>query len=213
VRIALTGGIACGKSTFSHFLFQLGASVIDADDIVHSLESPGGKAVPFILERFGQSVIKSDGSVDRQKLAEIVFSSPAQRKDLEEILFCMVREEIDSFFASPKASDVKFSIAVIPLLFESQWESDYDIIISLISSPEIMIRRMMETRGYSYHQALARISAQMSVEEKSRHAHYTVYNNSTCEDLYAEAVKLVDWLQERLDYGRNNQSSPSGNKG
>jgi dephospho-CoA kinase len=72
---------------------------------------------------------------------------------------------------------------------------------------------MMETRGYSYHQALARISAQMSVEEKSRRAHYTVYNNSTCEDLYAEAVKLVDWLQERLDYGRNNQSSPSGNKG
>ena len=76
MRIALTGGIACGKSTFSHFLFQLGASVIDADDVVHGLESPGGKAVPFILERFGQSVIKSDGSVDRQKLAEIVFSSP-----------------------------------------------------------------------------------------------------------------------------------------
>jgi dephospho-CoA kinase len=207
VRIALTGGIACGKSTFSHILFSLGVAVIDADDIVHGLESSGGRAVPFILNRFGDSVLKDDGGVDRAKLASIVFSSDEARKDLEEIIFPMVKAEIDNFLDSPKPPEIKFSLAVIPLLFESHWDSDYDIIVSLISSPEIMIRRMIETRGYTHQQALARISAQMSVEEKSRRAHYTVVNNSTYEDLYAEAVKLVDCLQERINYGRDNQSS------
>ena len=134
VRIALTGGIACGKSTFSHILFKLGVAVIDADDIVHGLESSGGKAVPFILERFGDSVLKEDGGINRSKLASIVFSSDEARKDLEAIIFPMVKEEIDAFLDSPKGRDVKFSLAVIPLLFESHWESDYDIIISLISS-------------------------------------------------------------------------------
>lgn len=210
VRIALTGGIACGKSTFSHILFKLGVAVIDADDIVHGLESSGGKAVPFILERFGDSVLKEDGGINRSKLASIVFSSDEARKDLEAIIFPMVKEEIDAFLDSPKGRDVKFSLAVIPLLFESHWESDYDIIVSLISSPDVMIRRMIETRGYTYQQALARISAQMSVEEKSRRAHYTIVNNSTYEDLYAEAIKLVDCLQERINYGRDNQSSSPG---
>ena len=213
VRIALTGGIACGKSTFSHILFKLGVATIDADDIVHGLESPGGKAVPLILKRFGESLLNRDGSINRPQLASIVFGSDEARRDLEAILFPMVREEIDNFFKAPKPPEIKFSIAVIPLLFESHWESDYDIIITLISSPDVMIRRMIETRGYSHQQALARISAQMPVEEKSRLAHHTIHNDSTYEELYAEAVKLVDCLQERINHGRDNHRSSRTNEG
>ena len=187
MRIALTGGIACGKSLFAKFLNELGVKTLDADDVVHD-------------------IIPAD---ERKRIADEIFRDPSKRKELEARIHPLVRERLEDF----DRNTAGLKIEIIPILFECHWESDYDIIISLISSPEIMIRRMMETRGYSYHQALARISAQMSVEEKSRRAHYTVYNNSTCEDLYAEAVKLVDWLQERLDYGRNNQSSPSGNKG
>jgi dephospho-CoA kinase len=213
VRIALTGGIACGKSLFSRILRELGVATIDADDIVHGLESSGGKAVPLISEKFGSDILNSDGSVNRPALAEKVFASPSSRKDLEAILFPMVKEEIDRFLSSPQTPGVKFSLAVIPLLFESQWHSDYDIIISLVSSPENMIRRMMETRGYSRQQALARISAQMSVEEKAKRSHYTILNNSTYEELYADALRLVDSIQERLDNGRNPESDSRANSG
>ena len=73
MKIALTGGIACGKSTFAKFLRELGIRVIDADDIVHELESPGGAAVPAIAAEFGDGVLAPDGGIDRAKLADLVF--------------------------------------------------------------------------------------------------------------------------------------------
>jgi dephospho-CoA kinase len=197
VRIALTGGIACGKSTFSHILFKLGVATIDADDIVHGLESPGGKAVPLILKRFGESLLNRDGSINRPQLASIVFGSDEARRDLEAILFPMVGEEIDNFFKAPKPPEIKFSIAVIPLLFESHWESDYDIIVCVSSPRSIQVERMTSKRGYSEEHAEARLSAQIPVEEKAARSDYVVENCGSAEDLKQEARKLADWLKGR----------------
>ena len=83
MKIALTGGIACGKSLFAKFLRELGIHVIDADDVVHELEAPGGAAVPAIVARFGTDVLAEDGGIDRAALARLVFADPAARADLE----------------------------------------------------------------------------------------------------------------------------------
>ena len=252
MRIALTGGIACGKSTLAKFLRELGIRLLDADDVVHGLEAPGGKAVPAIAARFGAGVLAADGSVDRPKLADVVFADPAARRDLEAILFPLVRARLQSF-ASPAArrgfedgaarrgrralpmvecSDVMVGadvlgrppplrplpappvlcppppalcpppihlppIAVIPLLFESHWEGDYDTILAITSPLECQVDRMMRTRGYSRAQAEARLAAQMPVAEKVARADFVVVNDSTHEHLKDEARRLVAWLKER----------------
>ena len=91
MKIALTGGIACGKSLFAKFLRELGIHVLDADDVVHELEAPGGAAVPAICARFGAGVLAPDGGIDRPALARLVFADPAARTDLEAIVFPLVR--------------------------------------------------------------------------------------------------------------------------
>ena len=215
MKIALTGGIACGKSMFAKFLRELGIRVIDADDVVHELEAPGGAAVPAITRLFGDGVLAPDGGIDRAKLAEIVFlggqsleprttshepratnHEPRTTKQvLESIIFPLVRKRLREFTeTSPQGV---FSIAVIPLLFESHFDEDYDIIIAIASSEDLQINRMMRTRGYSRAQAEARLAAQMPVAEKAARAHFVVVNDSTPEHLRKEAVRLVAWLQEK----------------
>ena len=228
MRIALTGGIACGKSTLAKFLRELGIRLLDADDVVHELEAPGGAAVPAIVARFGAGVLAADGSVDRPKLAGIVFADAAARRDLEAILFPFVRSRLRAFTSEaarrgrralptpgPSFSDVPLVgadvlgrppstaplyIAIIPLLFESHWEGDYDIILAITSPLECQIHRMMRTRGYSRVQAEARLAAQMPVAEKAARADFVVVNDSTHEHLKDEARRLVAWLKERAKY-------------
>ena len=244
MRIALTGGIACGKSTLAKVLRELGIRLLDADDVVHELEAPGGAAVPAIVARFGAGVLAADGSVDRPKLAGIVFADAAARRDLEAILFPLVRSRLRAFtseaarrgrralpMVGPSFSDVPLVgadvlgrppstapappstapvsrppstaplyIAIIPLLFESHWEGDYDIILAITSPLECQIHRMMRTRGYSRVQAEARLAAQMPVAEKAERADFVVVNDSTHEHLKDEARRLVAWLKERAKY-------------
>ena len=205
MRIALTGGIACGKSTLAKFLRELGIRLLDADDVVHELEAPGGAAVPAIVARFGTGVLAADGSVDRPKLAEIVFADAAARRDLEAILFPLVRSRLRAFTSEAARrgrppSTAPLYIAIIPLLFESHWEGDYDIILAITSPLECQIHRMMRTRGYSRVQAEARLAAQMPVAEKAARADFVVVNDSTHEHLKDEARRLVAWLKERAKY-------------
>ena len=204
MRIALTGGIACGKSLFAKFLRELGIHVVDADDVVHELESPGGDAVPAIAARFGREVIAPDGGVDRSALAVRVFADPAARADLESILFPLVRSALGQRASCPLHWDnghlARCTIHIIPLLFESQWEADYDILLCIASPVDLQIARMMSSRGYSRAHAEARLAAQWPVAEKSARCHYTVMNDSTPEHLRDEAKRLVAWLKERIEH-------------
>jgi dephospho-CoA kinase len=177
-RIALTGGIACGKSLLSSFLRKDGIKVIDADDIVHRL----------IPEN------------ERKKLAKKVFADVKARKELEARIHPLVKKEIDEFFSLYKPDEIR--IAVIPLLFEVQWDKNFDIICSVVSSREKQIERMVTSRGYSREEAESRINAQMSVEEKAQKSHYVINNDSTTENLESEIRKFIVWLKN-LMYSRN----------
>ena len=199
MRICLTGGIACGKSLLSSYLRELGVDTIDADDIVHEI-------IP---------------TEERRRLAVLVFSDFAARKELEARIHPLVRRRIADWFlegvkgesidASPKAccaiSGIASSmtcnpspairIAIIPLLFEVHWERDYDIIICVASSREKQIERMTTMRGYSREEAEARLAAQMDVEEKAARSHYVIRNDGSPEQLKEEASRLVARLKEQ----------------
>ena len=214
MKIALTGGIACGKSLAAKFFRELGVQVLDADDVVHALEAPGGAAVSAIVARFGPSVRSDDGGIDRAKLAAMVFAegsrsraagsderaAPSPLHALEAILHPLVRQRLLAFAASSarrQAPDI--SIAIIPLLFESHFDSDYDIIICVSSTEDRQIDRMMCTRAYTREQAEARLAAQMPVAEKAARADWTIHNNSTPEELKAEVQRCVAWLSARME--------------
>ena len=209
MKIALTGGIACGKSLFAKFLRELGIHVLDADDVVHELEAPGGAAVPAIAARFGEGVLAPDGGIDRPALAARVFADATARADLEGILFPLVRARLmrTGVFTTNEAvptggsgvSPLQITIHIIPLLFESHWETDYDILICIASPVDQQIGRMMASRGYSRAHAEARLKAQWPVSEKAARCHYTVMNDSTPEHLRDEAKCLVAWLKEQVE--------------
>ena len=174
-KIALTGGIACGKSQFAKFLRELGVLTIDADDIVHEI-------IP---------------AEERRRLAEVVFNDPVARKELEARIHPLVRERINAWFTSqtPQASQTPIlKIAIIPLLFECNWDADYDIILCISSPVAEQMRRMVETRGMSRGQAEARLNAQLPQDEKAARSQYVVVNDSTLEHLRQEAVRCVAWL-------------------
>ena len=198
MKIALTGGIACGKSLFAKFLRELGIHVLDADDVVHELEAPGGAAVPAIVSRFGSDVLAADGGIDRPALAARVFSDATARADLESIVFPMVHERM----GGSRSCATALTIHIIPLLFESHWETDYDILLCIASPVDLQISRMMQSRGYTRAHAEARLAAQWPVSEKAARCHYTVMNDSTPEHLRDEAKRLVAWLKEQVENER-----------
>ncbi len=209
MKIALTGGIACGKSLFSHYLNELGVETLDADDVVHTLEACGGEAVEPIKERFGESVLNDDGSVNRGALAKLVFGADEtkvkNRSDLEAILFPLVRNKLTHFVKACDCNDEqgKIRIAVIPLLFESHWDKDYDIILCIRSSEQSQIERMINTRGYSAVEAQSRLASQMSTAEKAKRSDYIINNDGDATQLLFSAQRTVEWLKEKIQYGRN----------
>ena len=176
-RIALTGGIACGKSLVARFLNELGVETVDADDIVHEL-------IPDPAER--------------RRIAAEVFADPAKRKELEARLHPLVKEKIETFLCSP--SPLTFTshrIAVIPLLFETHWDQNYDIICCVRSERATQVVRMMTTRGYTREEAESRLGAQMPVEEKAAKSHYVIDNDGSEEELKLKVARFVDWLKEK----------------
>ena len=196
LSVAITGGIACGKSLFSTYLQQMGVEILDADDVVHALQASGGEAVEPIRARFGNQVIAADGSVDRTTLGQIVFADATTRKELNEIVHPMVRETIKRWMKRPGGCAIK--AAVIPLLFEVGWEENWDLIICVQSDTQTQIDRLMRFRGLSAEQARQRLDSQMPIAEKAARAHLTVNNNAGEEKLASEAKRMVRLLMEKI---------------
>lgn len=194
MRIALTGGIACGKSLFSHFLQKLGVQILDADDLVHQLEAPGGKAVSAIRQAFGVEILDVHGGVDRKKLADLVFNNPAALTKLNSILHPQVREHINAWLRVPSAG---LRMVVIPLLFEVDWHDEWDFIICLSSTTELQLQRLMQRRGLSEDEARQRLAAQMPVAQKAARAHLVVENDATRQELEEAARKVYELLMEK----------------
>ena len=178
-RIALTGGIACGKSLLAKYLNDLGVETLDADDIVHDL-------VP---------------EEERRRIADEIFRNPEKRKELEARLHPLVRARLAAFASQPST----LRIEIIPLLFECHWEADYDIIICVSSPRHLQVDRLTSLRGYTEEQAEARLAAQLPVEDKAARSDYVIENDGSAENLKDQATKLVAWLKGRKDGRRENR--------
>lgn len=183
-RIALTGGIAAGKSTVARRLAELGATVIDADLLSREVVAPGTDGLAAVRERFGPGVIGADGALDRPALGELVFSDEGARRDLEGIIHPRVRERAAELAAAaPQGSPV---VQDIPLLVETGQAGDFDLVLVVQAPREQRVQRMVDDRGMTPEEAASRIGAQASDVERAAVADVLLVNAGTVEELLAQ---------------------------
>lgn len=192
LSIALTGGIGSGKSLAAQFFEELGAIVIDSDQLARDAIERGTPGFDEVLARFGDSIL-SDGEIDRAKLGEIVFRDEAARRDLEAIVHPRVREIATRIAGSTPQDSVV--INQIPLLFETNGKSRFDLVITVASSLENRRARLAE-RGLKSYEIERRIAAQASDEERASIADFVLENDGSIEDLERKVTEV--WEREIL---------------
>jgi dephospho-CoA kinase len=187
LKVALTGGIATGKSYVLEQLRERGVPAIDADDIVHESFEPGTATTRAIALEFGPAVLQPDGRVNRAALASIVFADATARFRLEAIVHPLVYQEIRDWFATV---DCPFAVASIPLLYETHREADFDAVVVTACKMDQQLQRLM-ARGLSEKDARLRVAAQISAEEKAMRADYVIWTDGTMAETRAQVDELL----------------------
>ncbi|MBC8243570.1 MAG: dephospho-CoA kinase [Verrucomicrobia bacterium] len=179
-RLGLTGGIGMGKSTAAELLAKRGVPVTDSDVLARELVEPGQAALGEIAGAFGEEVLREDGSLDRARVAALVFSDSTAREKLEGILHPRIREARQARLDRWAADGERLAVAVIPLLFETRAEASFDKIVCVACSPEAQQVRLRE-RAWSDDQISSRLAAQMPVDEKMNRSDHVVWTDGTIE--------------------------------
>ena len=193
LRVALTGGIATGKSYCLARFAALGASTIDADALAREVVSVGSPGLAAIVSAFGDGVLAADGSLDRPALGRIIFADAKARASLEAIIHPEVYRRIREWFANlPSGTGV--AIADIPLLFETGHNHDFDAVVVAACAPEMQLRRVMDRDRLPDADARARIAAQWPIEEKVRRSTHVIWTDSG----FTETDRQVRDVYDRL---------------
>ncbi len=193
LRVALTGGIATGKSYCLRQFERLGAAVIDADVLAREAVAKDTPGLRAIVIRFGPAIVSPDGTLDRAALGRIVFADSRARGDLEAIVHPEVYQRIREWLANLGAG-IPIAIADIPLLFESGHHHDYDRVVVAACAPQEQIRRMAERNALSEAEALARLAAQWPIAEKIARANYVIRTDSGFAETDRQVKDVYDWL-------------------
>jgi dephospho-CoA kinase len=194
-RLALTGGIATGKSHVRSVFEALGVPTIDSDLLARQAVAPGTPGLAAVVNRFGPDVLDADGAVDRQKLGKIVFADPEARTALERIVHPEVRRATEQWFVSLDPDRHPFAIADIPLLYEVGRDRDFAAVVVAACAPDTQLRRVVERDRLSESEARQRIAAQLPIEEKMNRADYVIRTDGTFEETARQVREVYDRLR------------------
>ncbi len=186
-RIALTGGIASGKSTVAQLFTALGAKLIDTDQIARDIVAPPSLVLDQIVARFGPAVLNPAGNLDRSRLRSIVFNDSSARKDLEALTHPAIRAEVARQSASLGGP---YQIIAVPLLAETGTRSDYDRVLVVDTDPQRQILRLMQRDGCDENAARRMLAAQASRAERRSIADDIIENNGEIPALAAQVEAL-----------------------
>lgn len=188
MKLGLTGGMGCGKSTVSRLLGERGWGVVDSDVVVHELLANDAETIEAVAGLFGPGVRRAEGGIDRKAVGAIVFGDAERLAALEGILHPRVRERWERAVSGPGNWVVE-----IPLLFEKKLQKSVDLTVCVFCHPSTQLERL-EKRGIDLTQALARISRQMPLSEKAELANYVLLNDGSTSYLEAQVVRLLSQL-------------------
>ncbi|MGT2832731.1 dephospho-CoA kinase [Streptococcus halotolerans] len=188
--IGITGGIASGKSTVTNYIRQEGFEVIDADAVVHELQTKGGKLYQVLLDFYGSKILAPDGELDRQALSEQFFSDEKVRVEVSALQDTIIRQEL---LARRDVLLEKYDLVFmdIPLLFELDYQSQLNQVWLVYLDPAQQLQRLMQRNGYTKEQAKQRMAAQLSLEEKKKRSDRVIDNSGPLEDTYAQIDCLL----------------------
>jgi dephospho-CoA kinase len=198
LRVALTGGIATGKSYVLGRFRELGFSALDADDFAHGVMAAGTEASRAIAGRFGADFLDATGAVDRRKLGPVVFADVRARRDLEAIVHPAVYRAIDAALrAFDRLGDTRVAIVDIPLLYETGGQAAFDRVIATVCPAGIQLARLA-ARGMSDADACQRLAAQLPAEEKAARADFVIRTDGSFAETDAQVEKIWRELGDGL---------------
>ena len=192
--IGLTGGIGSGKSTVAQMLEGKGAALLSADAVGHEVYLPDQPAWRAVVEAFGRQIVAQDGAIDRKKLGAIVFSDPEQLRRLNAITHPRMKEMMREKLEEERTRGARVTVLEAALLFDAGWDDLTDEVWVTIAPPEVMAARTAERSGLSLEEALARVKAQMSNEERAGRAQILIDTDCPLE----RTRKQVDEEWQRL---------------
>ena len=204
--IGLTGGIGSGKSTVSQMLAEKGAVVLSADLVGHEVYLPGNPAWQEVVDAFGREVLAADSNIDRQKLGAIVFADEAALRRLNGITHPRMKELMREKLAQQEAAGTRVVVLEAALLFDAGWDDLADEVWVTVAPPELAARRTAGRSGLNLEEALARVRAQMSNEERVRRSDVVIDTDCPLND----TRRQVDEAWERLAGRLKPSSGPAG---
>ena len=195
--VALTGGVAAGKTTVTDILSARGARVIDADILARAAVQPGSPALQGIQEKFGADVLDSTGSLNREALGKLIFHDPDAREALNAIVHPRVRELYEAELSAIQAETPDAVVVyAVPLLAEARSVSEFDAVIVAHAPEEVRLARLQEHRGFSEEDARARVGSQVSDEARLAMADSVVDCSGSLEETRSAAHELFDELED-----------------
>ncbi len=194
--IGLTGNIGCGKSVVASMFRELGAVVIDADQVARLVVEPGQPAWKEIVERFGKEVLNPDGTINRSRLGEIVFRDEEKREELNRIMHPRIIERIKEIIEKYRKEGAKIVIIEAALIVEKGgMKPIIDDLIVVTADEETQMRRLTQMVGLSQEDALLRIKSQMPTSEKIKHATYVIDNSGGLEETREQVKKVWEMIK------------------
>jgi len=193
-RIALTGGIASGKSMVADEFARLGAVIVDADLLAREVVAPRSPGLERIVQRFGAGMLNEDGTLDRARLGDLVFVDEDARADLNAIVHPLVRERSEELFAAAPPGSVV--IEVIPLLVETGLHQAFDHVIVVDAPTEVQVRRLMQRSGLTADQARTRVRIQANREDRIAAADWVIDNSGDQASTVRQVEDLWPVLQQ-----------------
>ena len=195
-RIALTGGIATGKSYVANKIKEAGVPMVDADVLSREVVAPGTPGLAAVRRRFGPDAVRRDGTMDRVRIAQIVFKDKRARLDLEAIIHPAVQKAIDEFFATlPKRTP--FAVADIPLLFETGRDNQFNAVVVVACPREMQLQRLMERNKLSKEDAERRLNSQLPIDQKVKKATHVIRTEGSFEDTDKQIADLIKKLSAK----------------
>jgi len=200
--VALTGGVASGKSTVLEMFMRLGAFGIDCDVLSREALRPCTSAWWSVVKAFGKDILRRDLEIKREELREIVFSDEEKRRTLERIVHPevrrMLKERLNAIKTLTAGERGVLVVVDVPLLFELGMQSEFERVIVVYASEAVRLRRLLQ-RGFSREIAMKIMRAQMPLEEKAKHADFVIYNEDSKEETEMEVRKIFETLMAEVN--------------
>ena len=194
MKVGLTGGIGAGKSTVADLFSKRGAVIIRSDELARQVIEPDTSGYELVISRFGKEIVNDKGSIDRAKLAQLVFNDDVALMDLENIIHPLVRERTNKLMSAQTPETI--IVNEIPLLLEKKMESLFDFLVIVISTEKNRLERLYQ-KGLTEDQAKARIAKQVNDDARKAAADFLIVNDGNLDQLDTDVQKIWQTLQER----------------